>query len=51
MALSEREILTKQLEMLVARKAMDDADCVLKADRNQKEIDKVQLQLDALPQA
>jgi hypothetical protein len=49
MAMTQKEKLQKEMEMAVARKAMDDADCVLKADRNQNDIDRIQVLIDKLP--
>jgi hypothetical protein len=51
MLLTNKEVLQKQLEKVTAQKVMDDADCILKADRNQKEIDKVAAQIVVLEKA
>jgi hypothetical protein len=51
MSMTQLEILQKQLIIAQARKTQDDADSLLKADRNQTEIDKIQGQIAALPSA
>jgi len=46
--MTQLELLQKQLERAVARKAMDDADSVIRAEIEQREIEKIQTQITML---